>query len=236
MAAPYRSLAAPYEEAFLINDFLRKRGVPAKVDIVTAEPRADPGGRSGRSATGSPQRWSAAASASSRTVSSGRSSPPRVRRGSADGSEPFNILIAVPPHRAPGFIAASPLAGPNGWIRAAPFSLQRALQRARDWRCHRDRAVAGGTPGCRRRACWRRPRPVVVADNIATRGGGVPPAPRVRGVARLLPRAGIRACRERAKGSLLDRSPLDRVRIRRPARRSHRDKVLFERRSLRQLR
>ena len=46
VAAPYRSLAAPYEAAFLINDFLRKRGVPAKVDIATAEsrpiPAADP--------------------------------------------------------------------------------------------------------------------------------------------------------------------------------------------------
>ena len=38
-ATPYRSLAAPYEAAFPIDDFLRKRGVPAKLDIVTAEPR-----------------------------------------------------------------------------------------------------------------------------------------------------------------------------------------------------
>ncbi len=231
VASPYRSLAAPYEEAFLINDFLRKRGVTAKVDIVTAEPRPIP-------AADREIGDRVAATLERRGIGfqpdcSLESVEPAAREARfAYGSEPYDLLIAVPPHRAPGFIAVSPLAGPNGWIRAAPFSLS----------VHSNVHAIGDVTEIELAGGARLPKAgvlaqaeaAVVADNIATAAAGYRPRREFEGSLDYYLELGSgRAAK--AKGAFY-RSPRGRVRIRRPARRSHRDKVLFERRSLRQLR
>jgi hypothetical protein len=74
---------------------------------------------------------------------------------------------------------------------------------------------------------------VVVADNIATKAAGY--RPRREFDASLEYYLDMGAGRAAGAEGHFYRSPRGGVRIRRPSRRRHRDKVLFERRSLRQL-
>jgi sulfide:quinone oxidoreductase len=232
VATPYRSLAAPYEAAFLINDFLHKRReAPSKVDVISAEPRPIP-------AADNDVGDRVAATLERRGIGFQpdrvlMSVDPAAREARfTNGSEPFDLLIAVPPHRAPGFIAVSALAGPNGWIRAAPFSL------SVHYNVHAigdvtEIELAGGAR-LPKAGVLAQAEAAVVADNIASTASGYRPRRELEGSLDYYLELGSgRAAR--AKGDFY-RSPGGRVRIRRPARRWHRDKILFERRSLRQLR
>lgn len=122
-AMPFKCPAAPYEAAFLIDDLLRRRGVTARVDVVTAEPQPMP-------VAGTQVGAQVAALLSSRRIgfSPGRQLESVDADGRearfADGVEPFDLLVAIPPHRAPAFIADSPLAGPSGWVTVDPHTLQ----------------------------------------------------------------------------------------------------------------
>ncbi|HVC07057.1 MAG TPA: FAD/NAD(P)-binding oxidoreductase [Solirubrobacterales bacterium] len=231
VAAPYRSLAAPYEAAFLINDFLRKRDVPAKVDVATAEPRPIPAAdhEVGDRVAATLERRGIGFQAD-RLL---ESVDPAAREARfSDGSEPFDLLIAIPPHRAPGFIAVSPLAGPNGWIRAAPFSLS-VHSNVYAIGDVTEIELAGGAK-LPKAGVLAQAEAAVVADNIATTAAGYRPRREFDGSLDYYLELGSgRAAR--AKGDFY-RSARGRLRFRRPARRWHRAKVLFERRSLRQLR
>jgi sulfide:quinone oxidoreductase len=122
-AMPFKCPAAPYEAAFLIDDLLRRRGVTARVDVVTVEPQPMP-------VAGKQIGAQVAGLLGSRGIgfSPGRqleSIDPDGREARfADAGEPFDLLVAIPPHRAPAFIADSPLAGPNGWVPVDPHTLQ----------------------------------------------------------------------------------------------------------------
>jgi sulfide:quinone oxidoreductase len=229
-ATPYRSLAAPYEAAFLINDFLRRGDVPAKVDIVTAEPRPIPvadravgdrvAGMLARRGIGLQP---------GRTLESVDPSLREARFG--DGSEPFDLLIAVPPHRAPDFIASSPLAGPDGWIRAEPFTLG-AHSNVHAIGDVTEIDLAGGSK-LPKAGVLAQAGAAVVADNIAALAAGRRPRREFDGSLEYYLEMG--SGRAVAAKGLFYRPSRGRVRLRRPARRWHWDKVLFERRSLRNL-
>ncbi len=231
VATPYRSLAAPYEAAFLINDFLRKSGPPAKVDIVTAEPRPIPvadratgdriAGMLARRGIGfQPDR-------------SLESVDPAAREARfSDGTEPFDLLIAVPPHRAPDFVAASPLAGPDGWIRAEPFTLG-AHSNVHAIGDVTEIELAGGSK-LPKAGVLAQAEAAVVADNIAAAAGGFRPRRQFDASLDYYLEVGSGRAVS-AKGSFF-RPSRGRVMLRRAARRWHREKVLFERRSLRRLR
>lgn len=231
VAAPYRSLAAPYEAAFLINDFLRRGDVSAKVDVITAEPRPIPVAdhETGDRVAGMLERRGIGFQPDRQL----ESVDPDTREARfSDGSEPFDLLIAVPPHRAPGFIAASPLAGPNGWLQAEPFSLS-VHSNVHAIGDVTEIELSGGSM-LPKAGVLAQAEAAVVADNIATSAAGYRPRREFEGSLDYYLDVGSgRAAR--AQGYFY-RSPRGRVRIRRPARRWHRDKVLFERRSLRQLR
>lgn len=230
-ATPYRSLAAPYEAAFLIEEFLRKRGSPAKVDIVTAEPRPIPIGDPeigerieamlGRRGIGfQPARPLVSVDPSAREARFG------------DGSEPYDLLIGIPPHRAPGFVAASPLAGPDGWIRAEPFSLG-AHANVHAIGDVTEIQLSGGET-LPKAGVLAQAQAVVVADNIAAVASGRRPRRRFDGsLDYYLDMGSGRAVSARGAFYGDTRGGL---RMQGPARRWHLDKILFERRSLRRLR
>ena len=230
-ATPYRSLAAPYEAAFLIDDFLRKRGVTAKVDIVTAEPRPIPiADRAiGERVAGMLERRGIGLQPD-RVIESVDPSLREARFG--DGSEPFDLLIAVPPHRAPEFVSASPLAAPDGWIRVEPFTLG-AHSNVHAIGDVTEIDLAGGSK-LPKAGVLAQAGAAVVADNIAAVAAGRRPRRELDGSLEYYLELGSgRAVA--AKGELY-RPSRGRVRLRRPARRWHWDKILFERRSLDRLR
>lgn len=230
-ATPYRSLAAPYEAAFLINSFLRAGGLPAKVDVVTAEPRPIPvADREIGERVAAMLKRRDIGFQPGRQLESVDSSAREARFG--DGSEPYDLLIGIPPHRAPGFVAVSPLAGPDGWIRAEPFSL------SADANVHAigdvtEIQLAGGA-SLPKAGVLAQAQATVVADNIAAVAAGRRPRRQFDGsLAYYLDLGSGRAA---SAGGLLYRASGGRLRMRGPAKRWHLSKVLFERRSLRRLR
>jgi sulfide:quinone oxidoreductase len=230
-AMPFKCPAAPYEAAFLIDDLLRRRGVAARVDIVTAEPQPMPvaGERIGaqivamladRGIGFQPDRQL-------------ESVDPDAREARfADGGEPFDLLIAIAPHRAPAFVADSPLAGPQGWI---PVDAQTLLA-AENIHAIGD-ATAIKLPNdlmLPKAGVFAHAQAEVVADNLTAVVAGKQADVRFDGHgACFLETGGGRA--GFASGDFYA-SPSPALRMRRPARRWHWGKMLFERRWLARLR
>lgn len=123
--APYPCPPAPYECAALVDEFLRERGRRAAValSVSTVQPSLLPNaGREG-------SHW-LAGQLGGRDISFqvGRKIA-RVDRNQIvyeDGEEPFDILIAVPPHRPPGVLGSSGLLGESGWMSVDAGTLETA--------------------------------------------------------------------------------------------------------------
>jgi len=117
-AAPsYKCPAAPYEAAMLVNDHLRVRGLTAaKVEIFAAEP--GPMGTAGPEVSAAvrgmvegqgivyhPEHQIERVEGSTRTL--------HFTNGAAAA---YDLLLHVPPHRAPAIATRAGLVGPSGWI------------------------------------------------------------------------------------------------------------------------
>ncbi|MFN8159975.1 MAG: FAD/NAD(P)-binding oxidoreductase [Solirubrobacterales bacterium] len=230
-ATPFRSLAAPYEAAFLIEERLRLRGVTAKVDLITVEPA--PMALAGPDATAQLTGLLSRRRIGLQVNRQLSSVEPDAREARfADGAESYDLLVAIPPHRPPAFVARSPLSGPDGWIVADAFRMSaapsvRAIGDVTSIRLGEGVALPKAGVLAQRQAA-------VVADNLAAVARGVRPRTDFAGAGGYELDVGS----GRALGARGDyyggRRP--RIRLGRPSRRSHWDKVLFERRSLRQLR
>jgi sulfide:quinone oxidoreductase len=230
-AMPFKCPAAPYEAAFLVEDLLRRRGVPARVDIITAEPHPLPvageqiGAQvaailAGRGIGFHPGCQLVSVDPDARTARFG------------DGDEPFDLLIAIAPHRAPGFVADCRLAGPQGWI---PVDAQ-TLQAADNVHAIGDVTAIKLPSGMMlpKAGVFAHAEGKVVAENLAQTAAHKQPAARFDGHgACFLETGGGRA--GMASGDFYA-APLPAVRMRQPARRWHWGKILFERRWLARLR
>ncbi len=115
---PYKCPAAPYEAAFLLEDALRRRGLRerTRIEVFTPEPQPMPvaGPVLGQAVTGL---------LAQRGIEFHPNRPisfidPEHRElVFQDGSrEAFDLLAAVPPHRAPQVIRDSELANEAGWV------------------------------------------------------------------------------------------------------------------------
>jgi len=230
-ATPFRSLAAPYEAAFLIEERLRLGGVVARVDVVTVEPR--PMALAGADAAAQVTELLHGRGIGLQTGRQLSSVDPDAREARfADGCESYDLLVAIPPHRPPDFVAESPLAGPNGWIVTDAFRMSAAPS---------VRAIGdvtsielGDGATLPKAGVLAQREAVVVADNLADVARGVRPRADFSGAASYELEVG----EGRALGGQGDyyRPRRPRLRFRKPSRRTHRQKLLFERRSLRQLR
>ncbi|HUY59585.1 MAG TPA: FAD/NAD(P)-binding oxidoreductase [Solirubrobacteraceae bacterium] len=228
-AMPFKCPAAPYEAAFLIADLLRHRGIAARVDIVTAEPQPLP-------VAGAQIGAQVAAMLAARRIGfqPGRqleSVDPDAREARfADGGEPYDLLVAVPPHRAPVFVADSPLAGPQGWI---PVEAE-TLRAGENIHAIGD-VTAIKLPNAMmlpKAGMFAHAQAEVVADNLTAAGKRAEARFDGHGAC-FLETGGGRA--GFASGDFYA-SPSPALRMRRPARRWHWGKVLFERRWLARLR
>ena len=113
--APYPCPPAPYECAMLLDDHLRQRGLRERthLSVVTLQPMLLPNaGAEGSAWIGDRLH--------ERGISwqVGRKAD-RVERGRVvfeDGDLPFDLLLALPPHRPPAVLDAAGLLGDSGWI------------------------------------------------------------------------------------------------------------------------
>jgi len=145
-AAPqYKCPAGPYEAALLAEDFLARKGVrgSTEIDFYAAEPapmvvagpemgRAVRGLIEGRGIRYHPEHQVASVEAASRTL--------RFANGA---TAQFDLLLYVPPHRAPAPVREAGLTNELGWVPVDRHTLQTSRWAAR----------------CRRRACSRTAKP-----------------------------------------------------------------------------
>jgi len=121
--APYPCPPAPYECALHLDDYLQKRGVRARTELTVTTLQRILMPNAGKAGSDWMADQLTAHGISHRVgAKAARVEPERVVFD--DGSEqPFDLLIAVPPHRAPKVVIASGLAGPHDWIAVDPGTL-----------------------------------------------------------------------------------------------------------------
>ena len=123
--APYKCPPAPYECALLLDEWLRERGLRERTELVvsTFQPILLP--NAGRPGSAWLEEQLAARGIEARA---GRG----VERFEAgrivyeDGELEAELVIGVPPHRAPAVVAESALAGDGGWVSVDPGTLATA--------------------------------------------------------------------------------------------------------------
>lgn len=126
-AAPaYKCPAAPYEAAMLVDSYLRKRGLrdQASIEFFAAEPRPMfvAGPEIGAAVRGMIEARGIAYHPEHQV----KDIDPAARRiAFANGTTAeFDLLIYVPPHRAPAVVREAGLTNESGWIAVDRHSLQ----------------------------------------------------------------------------------------------------------------
>ena len=122
---PFKCPPAPYEAAMLLHAALERRGILAnsRLDVWTVEkaPMPTAGPEMGKAIAGElaargigfhPGKKAAAVEGASGTV-----------RFEDESVAEYELLIAVPPHRAPRVVVEAGLAEPGGWIAVDPATL-----------------------------------------------------------------------------------------------------------------
>ena len=123
--APYKCPPAPYECALLLDEWLRERGLRERTELVvsTFQPILLPNaGRAGSAWLGEQLAARGIEAQAGRAVE-------RFEAGLvvyADGQLEADLVIGVPPHRAPAVVAESALAGGGGWVSVDPGTLATA--------------------------------------------------------------------------------------------------------------
>lgn len=113
--APYPCPPAPFECAIHIDEHLRERGIRkrAELEVVTVQPMLMPNAGVEGSA------WMAGQLDERGIGYRTGATISRVEQGAVileDGEVPFDLLIAVPPHRVPEVVSASGLTAQSGWV------------------------------------------------------------------------------------------------------------------------
>lgn len=123
---PFKCPAAPYEAAFLLDYHFRRSGIrdSVSVDIVTPEPQPMP-------VAGPEVGKSLVAMLSARGINyhpQGKPSriDPEAREIALESGDriPYDLLVGVPPHRAPAFVRESGLTDATGWVPVDPRTLK----------------------------------------------------------------------------------------------------------------
>ena len=130
-ALPYKCPAAPYEAALLLDDELRRRGLreASQIDLFTPEPQPMPvaGPAMGAAVVGLLEAKGIRFHPKSPIE---RYEPATAELVLADGTRAgYDLLAAVPPHRAPAVARGSGLANEAGWIPVDRGTLQTPYER-----------------------------------------------------------------------------------------------------------
>ena len=124
--APYKCPPAPYECALLLDEWLRERGLRERTEPVvsTFQPILLPNaGRAGSA-------WLEEQLAARGIEAQAGRGVERFEAGRVvyeDGELEADLVIGVPPHRAPAVVAQSALAGDGGWVSVDPGTLATAF-------------------------------------------------------------------------------------------------------------
>jgi sulfide:quinone oxidoreductase len=120
----YKCPPAPYEMALLLADYFAGRGVPAEIELFTPLPSSMPllgtagcmvieGRLMARGITFLPGRKATAVEAGAVVFGEER--------------RPYDLILAIAPHRVPEVVAASGLADRGGWVRVNGQTMESAF-------------------------------------------------------------------------------------------------------------
>jgi sulfide:quinone oxidoreductase len=119
--APYKCPPAPYEMAFLLQDFFEARGVRARISVFTPQPMSLPVlGAAGCSVL------------EGRLAERGIDFLPNHKATAVEAGavvfgerrRPFDLLLGIPPHRCPEVVVRSGLTDGGAWVRVHPRTLE----------------------------------------------------------------------------------------------------------------
>jgi len=130
-ALPYKCPAAPYEAALLLDDELRRRGLreASQIDLYTPEPQPMPvaGPVMGDAVTGLLEANGIRFHPKSPIE---RFEPATAELVLADGTRTeYDLLAAVPPHKAPAAVSGSGLTNEAGWVPVDRRTLETTHER-----------------------------------------------------------------------------------------------------------
>ena len=117
-ALPYKCPGAPHEAAMLLADFFRRHGRREKVDVHLLTPESQPmpvAGPALGESVGQMLDQRGIRFHPSHRLTAVNSETRELR---FDGKAPvkYDLLVAIPPHRAPGIVREAGLANESGWI------------------------------------------------------------------------------------------------------------------------
>lgn len=128
---PYKCPAAPYEGAMLIADYLRRRNLRDKADIHLFTPEALPMPVAGPVLG---QAVRELLESEGITLHPGHvltNVNPRTKSIAFQQTtaQPFDLVVAIPPHRAPALLWETGLVNAAGWVIANPQTLETSFER-----------------------------------------------------------------------------------------------------------
>lgn len=225
---PYKCPAAPYETALLTAALLRRRGVRERtsIDIYTPEPHPMPaaGPVMGRALSGMLTERGIGLHPE-RTVES--IDPATRELLFTDGERiPFDLLLGVPPHRAPEAVLRSGLGAESGFLPVDPHTLEAEAEGVFAIGDVTQIPIAGGK-FLPRAGVFAHAEAEVVARRIEREVAGRPPSSAFDGAGSCFVEMGDGVAAYATGDFYAKDAP--RVRLRRPGRRWHLAKVAFER-------
>lgn len=125
-AMPYKCPGAPHEGAMLIADYFRRIGRRQAVDMHLFTPEPQPMPVAGPELGAAVVQMLEAKGIRFHPVHALASVDPAARtlRFQQGGIERYDLLVAVPPHRAPSLVRAAGLANPAGWAPVNPRTME----------------------------------------------------------------------------------------------------------------
>lgn len=123
---PFKCPAAPYEAAFLVESFLRAKGVRDRSEIHVYTPEHQPMPVAPAALGASIVEMLRTRGIHYHPLFTFQGMRPETREiVAADGrAEKLDLVIAVPPHQAPAVVRSSGLLGVSGWIPVDPGTLR----------------------------------------------------------------------------------------------------------------
>ncbi|MGH2724489.1 MAG: NAD(P)/FAD-dependent oxidoreductase [Actinomycetota bacterium] len=169
--APYTCPPAPYELALLASEAAEARGARVDFTVFTPQPMSLPVlGTAGCEVVES--RLGVRDIKFLANTKAERVEPGRVVTG--NGDIPFDLLLAVPPHRCPGVLVEAGLAEPGGWVKVDPRTVETAAEGVHAVGDCTQIALATGQP-MPKAGVLAEGEGRVVAERIAARLAGIEP-------------------------------------------------------------
>jgi sulfide:quinone oxidoreductase len=124
-ALPYKCPGAPHEGAMLLADFFRRRGLRDKVEIHLFTPESQPMPVAGPGLGDAVRQMLEDRGVRFHPLHKLTAVEPDGRQIHFEGKPPvgYNLLVAIPPHRAPALVRNAGLANEAGWIPVDPRTL-----------------------------------------------------------------------------------------------------------------